>query len=270
MANLLVKSIMMELFLEYVDRVWCCAFVRVLIFNTICCVIALLSNTNTLIDFAWYCNSLVIGVTLFLSAELKSRSWILLVVLTIYTLRGAGHLLLTRVLKGANDKRYLDMAKQRGFSPNIMLIWQFILQAFLVMIPALPLFFMFRGEKDTIFSYAGAAIAFVATILTHIADSQLREFQLSNHGLLEGPKKTFRGGLWAKSRHPNLFFEVAVWVGFALAGVDGLVSLIGFMGPLTLWAIMRFLTVPITERAMAETRPDWSHTLEETNMFLPF
>ena len=33
---------------------------------------------------------------------------------------------------------------------------------------------------------------------------------------------TYRGGLWRKSRHPNLFFEFITWVGIAVMGITDL------------------------------------------------
>lgn len=80
----------------------------------------------------------------------------------------------------------------------------------------------------------------------------------------------FHYGLWNKSRHPNLFFELVTWVGFAVMGLNQLpVGIIGFLGPICLWAIMRYLTVPLTEAHMARTRANWGEFLKKTNMFLP-
>lgn len=81
----------------------------------------------------------------------------------------------------------------------------------------------------------------------------------------------FHYGLWNKSRHPNLFFELVTWVGFAVQGFSQLpIGLIGIFGPIMLWAIMRYLTVPLTEAHMARTRPNWGEFLKKSNMFLPF
>lgn len=37
------------------------------------------------------------------------------------------------------------------------------------------------------------------------------------------PKKfpsTYESGLWKKSRHPNLFYELIAWIGFTVMGVN--------------------------------------------------
>lgn len=68
----------------------------------------------------------------------------------------------------------------------------------------------------------------------------------------------FHEGLWRKSRHPNLFFELVAWIGFALMGLnDYTISFLAFLGPICLWAIMYYLTIPISEKSMAKSRKNW-------------
>jgi steroid 5-alpha reductase family enzyme len=56
------------------------------------------------------------------------------------------------------------------------------------------------------------------------------------------------------SRHPNLFFELLVWVGFAIGGLTDYISVIGFIGPILLWLVMDKLTLPLTEKHMKDSR----------------
>ena len=51
---------------------------------------------------------------------------------------------------------------------------------------------------------------------------------------------------------------------------DFSVSFIGFLGPVTLFCIMYFLTIPLTEKTMASSRPYWEELTRNSNKFLPF
>lgn len=81
----------------------------------------------------------------------------------------------------------------------------------------------------------------------------------------------FHSGLWKKSRHPNLFYELVCWLGFVISGLnDYNVSFMGFLGPVVLWAIMFFLTIPLTEKTMKASRPNWDDWCCKSNKLLPF
>lgn len=81
----------------------------------------------------------------------------------------------------------------------------------------------------------------------------------------------FRDGLWRVSRHPNLFFELVFWFGIAIGGLNEYtLSFAGFIGPVILFLIMKFLTVPLTEEHMRNTRPNYPEFCKKTNMFIPF
>lgn len=84
-------------------------------------------------------------------------------------------------------------------------------------------------------------------------------------------KNIFNKGLWKVSRHPNLFFELVFWIGITIGGLNLIpYSLFGFFGPLILFLIMDYLTVPLTEKTMRETRPDFEEFCNQTNRYVPF
>merc|ERR1711879_512161 len=48
-------------------------------------------------------------------------------------------------------------------------------------------------------------------------------------------------GLWAKSRHPNLWYDLEFWIGIALIGQADMTEptrILAFLGPLVLFGIM--------------------------------
>ena len=81
----------------------------------------------------------------------------------------------------------------------------------------------------------------------------------------------FQEGLFKRSRHPNLFFELATWVGFAISGIFYYYNLLAFVGPIALFFVMDKLTVPITEAYMLRSRGQkYLDYKERTNKYWPF
>jgi steroid 5-alpha reductase family enzyme len=80
-------------------------------------------------------------------------------------------------------------------------------------------------------------------------------------------------GLWARTRHPNLWYELEFWLGYAIIGIgDGgsWIRIFPFLGPVCLWAVMYFLTIPLTEKTMKPNRADyWDEYCKKYNMLLP-
>jgi steroid 5-alpha reductase family enzyme len=114
---------------------------------------------------------------------------------------------------------------------------------------------------------SGLVLIFIGIIGEAVSDKQLEDFKKKKikGGLLET-------GLWTYSRHPNLFFELVTWIGFGLTGInDNAIELLGFLGPFLLWVVMNFLTIPVTEKHMATTRPQiFKEFCKRTNKFWPF
>ena len=76
--------------------------------------------------------------------------------------------------------------------------------------------------------------------------------------------------MWTKSRHPNLFFDLATWVSFACAAYNKPSDLFAFVGPSVLYMVMNYLTIPITEKLMKKKRGElFDKYSARTNKFLP-
>lgn len=184
-------------------------------------------------------------------------------------------------------------SSQSSSGRRTFFIFQFIFQALMLPFCAAPQYWIFAHAqqdgttgvaKDPAF-WIGLALVIAGLAITTVADNQLEAFKheqaakrLTAVAMGGHVKKTLmRVGLWNKSRHPNLFGELVVQTGFAFLGLDwyepaSLVSLFGFSGPLLLYLVMKYLTIPATETSMRRSRDPavWQQFLDETNEFWIF
>ena len=89
-----------------------------------------------------------------------------------------------------------------------------------------------------------------------IADEQRRAFART-----AGPGEWCQQGLWARSRHPNYFGEVAFWCGlfgFALAADLGAWWTV--VGPVAMIVMMLAASVPMMDRRNGERRPGYAES----------
>jgi len=194
-------------------------------------------------------------------------------VLTLWFIRLGGYLFYDRIIKQQEpDPRYEFFARKFKNLKPLIYFFQFQQQGFIMMLTAFPLYFLFHQKSSSfaLNNYIGLALSVIGTIYHAISDMQLYNFKQNRRK--DEKNKVFRGGLWKKSRHPNLFFDVVTWTGFAISALD--MNNIGgtswaFLGPLILWAAMNFITTPITEKHMKQTKPNYDRVIQETNKFIP-
>jgi steroid 5-alpha reductase family enzyme len=187
--------------------------------------------------------------------------------LTIWFLRLSGFLFYTRIWNRHKDPRYTEMVKEYNIAEHLFSFFQFQFQGVLIAITAIPLYFMFIYEKSLL-NYFAAVLVAVGIIGQSIADFQLQTFKQNR----KDDKDVYRGGLFKKARHPNLFFDLCIWTGFATFSVkfgkpD---SYLAFLGPVFLWCLMNFVTIPITTKHMKLKRPGYEEVIKNTNKFIPF
>jgi steroid 5-alpha reductase family enzyme len=239
--------------------------------------ISYIIDNHTFVDVAWGLNHLIFAgisctnsFTDFSSLKSNPRNMVGMFLISLWFTRLSGFLFKERIFKRHVDPRYEEMAQKRKLNNNIHTFIQFQLQGFISLFTGFSINYLFTNPSNSLgpLGVVGAITCIVGVIGEAIADKQLQNFKNTN----TEKGKTFRGGLFKHSRHPNLFFDIVFWTGIAIYSINPsniIGSLPTFFGPLCLWFVMAKLTIPVTEKHMKKTRPDWDKTLKETNTFWP-
>ncbi len=142
----------------------------------------------------------------------------------------------------------------------------------IMMFPTLIVFAQLIGfiaiiEIDHQFGFTaiiGLIIIILATIIQFVSDSQMQNFKKDNQG------KIIDVGLWRLTRHPNYLGEILVWFGvyFFYADVYGLT--IHILAPIAMLLMFLFISIPMMERKIIKTRPEYKTYQKEVAMLIPF
>ncbi len=195
------------------------------------------------------------------------RSWIVLLILLIWSFRLSYHLFTDRVFAGHEDPRYKVLAAHWGAQRDRNFYFLFLIQIVFVALFLLPVTTAMEHASaawlwtDTL----AVAIALLAMAGEAIADRQLATFRAdpANKG------GVCKEGLWRYSRHPNYFFEFLHWFAY-VAFASG--ALLAWVGPVAMYLFLRYLTgVPYAERSSLKNRGDaYRQYQSTTNVFFPW
>ena len=147
-----------------------------------------------------------------LSDNIDNRSMLLAGLVIIWAVR-LGSFLFNRILQDGKDDRF-DKIK-----PNFLRflnVWT--LQAIWVTLTAAAAIIGITAtvrKELGIFAIVGLVIWLIGFLFEVVADSQKRQFRKNpaNKG------KFIQSGLWAKSRHPNYFGEITLWLGVFIIAI---------------------------------------------------
>lgn len=143
------------------------------------------------------------------------------VVIFIYGLR-LGLFLLLREKKNAAYKKTLDSTGSTKKMPMPVLFSMWLMNAFLFMMMASPLYFrtgnLSRGTfaGDSVFMWIGLVISAIGVCMEALADAQKTAQKKKN------PKMVATEGLYKMCRCPNYFGEILVWTGVLVSGLPAL------------------------------------------------
>ncbi len=136
---------------------------------------------------------------------------------------------------------------------------------FIQLIGAIELFQL--TSKVNLVTIIGLLIMISSASIQLISDQQMRAFKLRT----KGHKKCIEEGLWKYSRHPNYFGEVMVWWGLYIIyfGVTSQINLIIF-APILMTALFIFISIPMMEKKILKTRPEYREYQKRVSMLIPF
>jgi steroid 5-alpha reductase family enzyme len=232
--------------------------------------LSLVSRDASIVDVFWGLGFVLIAALSNTSDGYAPRQAIVGLLVSLWGIRLAVHLLLRNRGKG-EDPRYKAMRKHWGKRfPVVSLFTVFVLQGVLMVIVSAPVQAAMRAStpaKLTALDIAGAVIALAGIAFEAVADLQLTRFR----GTRGNAKKVMQHGLWRYSRHPNYFGDCVMWWGF------GAIALAthawwALVGP----ALMTFLLVRVSGVALlerrivrAKKRPDYAAYIARTSAFVP-
>jgi steroid 5-alpha reductase family enzyme len=207
-------------------------------------------------------------IAVLLSPFVDGRSILLSILVVIWAVR-LGFFLFRRIQKAGKDVRFDELKPSFFRFLNVWTIqglWvTFTLAATLVAITTSV------REELGVFAVVGALIWLFGFGFEVIADNQKSKFRANP----ENKGKFIRSGLWSKSRHPNYFGEIVLWVGVAIIALPVLRGWgwVAIISPLFVTVLLtRISGVPMLEKSADEKwggQEDYETYKENTPVLIP-
>lgn len=198
------------------------------------------------------------------------RAWLIAAMVSIWGLRLALYLLLTRVIGHPEEGRYRELRRQWKTGIPLKFLAFFEFQAVLCAVLSAP-FLLSAIDTSPVLSplnYAGVALWVIAIAGEATADRQLSRFKANpaNGG------RVCNVGLWNYSRHPNYFFESLIWLAYAIFALASPWGWIGLLSPvLILYFLLKVTGIPATEaQALRSKGEAYRRYCQTTSMFIPW
>ena len=221
------------------------------------------------VDLGWAMGLTLMGLIHHLMANRISAGNVLIsLLIVLWGIRLGGYLFWTRLRLGKKDGRYESLQQHHTLPAPVFFLIHYLIQACFQAVVGFV--FIFTARHSTINSVYGLiglilwCAGFMGSIL---ADAQLHRFRAnpSNQG------KVCQSGLWNYSRHPNYFFEILLWFGFAVMGLSAPLGWLGLLSPTALLLTMTLITGPISERQSLRSKPQAYRCYQNTtSMIVPW
>ncbi|WP_426621234.1 DUF1295 domain-containing protein [Microbacterium sp. As-52] len=232
---------------------------------------AMLLQTERFFDLTGSLTFFAISASLvLLTPQPDARSWILAGMVMLWAVR-LGSFLALRVHKAGSDGRF-DQIK--GSPLRFLQVW--IIQGAWVSLTAAAAWITISADSATRapigwLTVVGIVVWVLGMVVEIVADAQKSAFRADPRNRDE----FIRTGLWSRSRHPNYFGEIVIWVGVFLTAAPVLVGWqwIALLSPLfVILLLTRVSGIPLLE-ARAEKkwgdRADYIAYRENTPVLIP-
>ena len=180
-------------------------------------------------------------------------------ILYLYVIIWAGRLgifLFRRINKDGKDERF-DKAKKKFFWFLQYWMGQAAWVVFTAGASILAILSPVEAELEVL-AFIGISLWWSGFMIEVISDYQKRKFREAS----DTKSKFISTGLWARSRHPNYFGEITLWVGMAvisLSSLSGIEYVTAIVSPVFVYLLLVKLEgVPMLERIADERYGDLS------------
>jgi steroid 5-alpha reductase family enzyme len=234
-------------------------------------IIHLLIRNAAIVDVGWAAGLGILAIFYALAGPgYHARKWAMASMAGFWGLRLAVYLLFSRVIGHPEEGRYVQLRKEWKTNLALRFLFFFEFQALLDVVLSLPFLLVCMNTDAPLITIekVGAGIWLVGILGEALADWQLNKFK--NNPANKG--KTFRGGLWRYSRHPNYFFEWVMWVGYAVFALGSPWGWLGLISPaLILYFLLGITGIPATEAQAIRSRGNEYRIYQRTtSSFVPW
>jgi len=210
----------------------------------------------------------VITLALYFSPGLDARSFLLWALVVIWAVR-LGAFLFRRIQKRGKDDRF-DQIRTSFIQ---FLIWWTIQGLWVTFTAAAALVAITTTNRKELdwFAVIGFVVWLFGFALEVIADSQKSRFSANpdNQG------KFIQTGLWSRSRHPNYFGEIVLWLGVAIIALPVLQGWqwVALISPVFVALLLtRVSGIPLLEKKADRKwggQPDYESYKKKTPVLIP-
>lgn len=232
-------------------------------------VVATFKKDNGIVDIAWGLGFIGLSIfCCFFTGNVVARTLIVTLLVAIWGLRLSSHIMLRHWGK-PEDARYVQFRATWGKHPLLNAYFKvFMLQGVMMLLIGYPMILVYSNSSSGlhILDVAGLLLWCIGFIFEVVGDYQLQQFVANpaNRGLV------MDRGLWAYTRHPNYFGEIAMWWGIFLIVANVSFGLSAIISPLIItYLLLRVSGIPLLEKQF-DANPAFQAYKKRTSMLIPW